>query len=277
MPQIPEQGKMSLFQSPYATTDAEEEGSTPASAQLVRPLPPAKEVVMMCFNVESFAWDTSDHDRYRFKEKMHRYNCTNCPYTKVQSVREGYQNPFNHLKSKACIGADNLKMFYWKCKGEQDQNLTRQADKDGSDDPNKKRHHQKTLPTSVYSYDDDTKAIFNWLRLIVFFNMSFSVIENSMMRELMGNPSVKTIKIVIETAHFVVRIVEKKIAKMLQDAKCGQIIYDGVTMSNQHYVGVFTSFTRTISKRVNNETVSCLKHLSYVSNKVSAAKGLRRL
>ena len=58
----------------------------------------------------------------------------------------------------------------------------------------------------------DTKAIFNWLCLIVFFNMSLSIIENKMMHVILGTPAIKTKKIVTEVGMYpIMHIVECKI------------------------------------------------------------------
>jgi hypothetical protein len=143
-----------------------------------RPLPSKREVVMMCYTVEQFAWDTSNHDRFKFGEKMNGYSCKNCcNYTRVQRSRDGYTNQYNHLLSKNCIGDEaTLSTHNWKCKEDFDQNQRIQAEMEGTEDPNRKRTHQQTLPNSSFAYNKEVQAIFNWIRLIVFFNLSFCVI-----------------------------------------------------------------------------------------------------
>ncbi len=53
---------------------------------------------------------------------------------------------------------------------------------------------------------------------------------------------VKSVKTVLDTSHYLVALVEDKIATMMKTASGGQIIFDGYTVGGQHYVAVFALF-----------------------------------
>jgi hypothetical protein len=67
-------------------------------------------------------------------------------------------------------------------------------------------------------------------------------IECEVEREIVCFPKVKTVKTVLDTSHHLVAIVEDKISNMMKTAPAGQIIFDGYTVGDQHYVAVFASF-----------------------------------
>lgn len=71
----------------------------------------------MCMIVEEFTWHSSDHDKREFNQKINRFTCNNCcEYTLEQPTRNGYQNPFNHLKlkSKGCCGGEKGLTAYYQ-------------------------------------------------------------------------------------------------------------------------------------------------------------------
>ena len=198
-----------------------------------------------------------DHDstrdpisKYRHGQKMHRFTCNNCTdYVKVLPTSAGYQNAFAHLNSKKCYGT-SLQSEFWKIKADHEQIERSQAT-----DAKSKRNHQKCIETSPFAFSAETKSLFDYIRLFVFFGMSFGIVESEMMRDILKNPPVKTTKIVVDTMHFLVHIVEQKISLMMKSAPCGQTLHDGCTINSQHYMGVFVAFSREVSVRKDNKTV----------------------
>lgn len=220
------------------------------------PLPSSqKDVVIMCMTIEEFRWDNATHDKWSFNQRMYRFTCNHCgSYTVEQPTTRGYQNPFNHLKSKTCCGSEaGLCEFYWDCKNEYDANLSEQARRDESTDPNRKRNHQQILPSSSLCYNEEVNALHKWLTLIIFFGVSFSAINDPKMRAVLNNPAIKTIKIVKDTMLYLVRIVERKIAARMKTTPGGQILFDGWTSNSQHYVAIWVSYIWNVndSKKVH--------------------------
>lgn len=85
--------------------------------------------------------------------------------------------------------------------------------------------------------------------------MIFGIVENDMMRDIWKSRPVKTTKIVVNTMHFFVHIVEQKISLMMKKAPCGQTLHDECTINGQHYMSVFASFSREISVRKDGKAV----------------------
>ena len=99
---------------------------------------------------------------------------------------------------------------------------------------------------SGFIASDEVKSLNQWIELIVLKNMAIRDVECSIMRNNVKYPQVKSTKTVMDTAHYLVARVEKKIADMAKKSPKGQLIFDGYTVGGVHYVALFASFMRPV-------------------------------
>ena len=104
---------------------------------------------------------------------------------------------------------------------------------------------------SAFVVSDKVKALNQWIELIVLKNMPIKDIECPIMREHVKYTSVKSSKTVVDTAHYLVSRVEKKIAAMAKGSPKGQLIFDGYTVGGVHYVALFASFMEPVERIIN--------------------------
>ena len=104
---------------------------------------------------------------------------------------------------------------------------------------------------SAFVVSDEVKALNQWIELIVLKNMPIKDIECPIMREHVKYTSVKSSKTVVDTAHYLVSQVEKKIAAMAKGSPKGQLIFDGYTVGGVHYVALFASFMEPVERIIN--------------------------
>ncbi len=103
-----------------------------------------------------------------------------------------------------------------------------------------------TRTSVLSSLTDREKAMYGYLRLIVFKNLPIEYVTDKDVRSFSKYSAQFCLSTFKETLFKLVKIVEKKIELELNQVK-GSITYDGWTHSNSHYVGVFAVYMRDIS------------------------------
>ena len=78
-----------------------------------------------------------------------------------------------------------------------------------------------------------------WIENIVLQNHVVGCVENEIEISRVNYPKVKITKIVLDTSQYLVEIIKENIAKMLKAAPVCQIIFDELTNSDIHYVGLY--------------------------------------
>ena len=104
---------------------------------------------------------------------------------------------------------------------------------------------------SAFVVSEEVKALNQWIELIVMKGMPISDVECPIMREHVKYTNVKSSKTVMDTAHYLVSRVEKKIANLAKDSPKGQLIFDGYTVGGVHYVALFASFMEPVKRKVD--------------------------
>jgi hypothetical protein len=99
-----------------------------------------------------------------------------------------------------------------------------------------------------------------WIKAITLKNMPIHHVEFPIQQDLVLYPHVKSSKTVLDTAHHLVMIVEEKIGRMMKKAPAGQILFDGYTISGQHYVALFASFILPYEVVVGNTKSILARH-----------------
>lgn len=209
-----------------------------------------KKCVEICMHVEVWKNGTRDGDagnKYEEGINVMFIRCLNCVKIRKTRVMEwtipvanGYGNAWTHYVS--CVGGtEQAAENYHRLKSEKEEE-ERRLHENGEDDddtdtvPRSQSQLTGFLPTA------EVQSIFMWLRLITMKNMPIKDVECEIMRASVKYPKVRSSKTVMDTGHYLVERVEKKIAAMMKKAPLGQLLFDGYTLDGLHLVAVFASF-----------------------------------
>jgi hypothetical protein len=165
--------------------------------------------------------------------KAIEYQCPrpNCRKKIKVAVKEGFTNPFAHLKS--CYGGETVLRKHYK-------------------DAVEGSGQQSSATSSIGGYlkasnaTEVHKSLHGWIDLVVSQMLPISYVEDIQFRNFskfshnFSNERVK--QVILE----LVKIVEKKLELEMKGAGCGAIMHDGWTLSGVHYVGLFASYNRKI-------------------------------
>jgi hypothetical protein len=174
--------------------------------------------------VEFFTRDKDDADFVQCNLCTMRYKCP---------TGQGWTNAFNHLKSGA--HPEYAELYN-----------RRIADKNISS------------ISGAFGASEKAKSIHFWIRKIVFLNLPFSHVEESLARE--GHKykpiSVESLK---KYMHLLKAEVVSRIKKQLIKAKTFGIAHDGWTHGSDHYLGLFALFTEEVNDQfiVREPLLSC--------------------
>jgi len=149
------------------------------------------------------------HDVKAIKYQCPRPNCNK----KIKvAVKEGFSNPFSHLKT--CYGGETKLRHHYKVAVEG-------SAQDGSTTPNIGAYFKASNATEVH------KSLYGWIDIIVSKMVCISYVADAQFRnfsKFKNNFSNARVRDVILE---LVKIVEKKLGLEMKAAGCGAIMYDG--------------------------------------------------